>query len=171
MVVKTMKCVYCNTKLDKRDKEFCPYCGTNQTSKDFVEAITERDEILNQEIIKEKNPNKIKMINSQSIEIQKIEGGIGEDNDMTAAGDYIATIIRMEKKLLEMGDEGPFTLISPPKIKYGAQTGNNFFSTVGITEFDSIIKLPHIKEWITFDGLQMIGSKGNIIQTGNLWVD
>ena len=75
-----------------------------------------------------------------------IAAGIDQDNDVTQAGDYLDTVHRMRKALRETGHEQKaYPLFSDLDTAYNATTGNNFYSTTGITEKQRILE----KKWIT----------------------
>lgn len=146
-------CVYCQTKLDKRAKDFCPYCGTSLTGNDLISNL---QDISNDEII-------------------KICGGIGEDDDMSARGDFINTVQRMRLKLEEMKDCKPFTLVSNFYVKSKSKTDNHMSLDNFRSEYDVIKEMDWIENWIEDEHmknqLRMIGSKGLIVETGKYFKD
>ena len=155
---KLKRCSYCNTKLDKRAKDFCPYCGTNLTPDDFVSQVwNQKDEEMNE---------------FYKTGIARIAAGDGQDDNVMAAGDYEDTVYRMRKKLTDLGDGPPFILRSNFDVAHGARTGNNRYYTTGVCEYDKIIEYDWIEKWeeIKMDDnrLVMIGKKGMMVQTGLL---
>jgi len=145
---KLKECIYCQTRLDKRDKDFCPFCGTSLTPDGLINTLNEinRDEII------------------------KICGGCGEDDNMDAREDFLDTVYRMRLKLEEMGDSKPFTLISNFRVIKASKTGNHICLDNFRTEYDVIIETPWIEAWLEDnmmkDHLRMIGKKGLIVETG-----
>lgn len=75
---------------------------------------------------------------------QTFSGGItsGGDDNMTAAGDYIATYVNAKYNLASQGfDTGPFFILSDYKTATAAQQGNNLYTTYApVTEYDHILK-------------------------------
>ena len=58
--------------------------------------------------------------------IQMIEGGSGDDNNMSAFNDYLYTIITMRKNLQNRGYKTPFIIISNIEVYEEAGSGNNW---------------------------------------------
>lgn len=81
-----------------------------------------------------------------------IGGGLDEDNNMTAFGDYIATVITAENALRAGGyNTAPFPIISDLTTQKQSELGNNFNSTVGITDRDRVEGKSYIQMWDASD--------------------
>jgi len=77
-----------------------------------------------------------------------IGGGAGGDDDVTAAGDYIATCDAAIKALKQAGwDSDQYYIFSDLDSWNAAAAGNNFYSTTGLIERDRVIERPDIKSW------------------------
>ena len=79
-----------------------------------------------------------------------VTGGIGGDGDVTDPGDYLATVARARKALLNAGHNvDEYMLLSDLDTEFNAQIGNNFYANVGITERQRVVNLSYIKDWMT----------------------
>lgn len=78
-----------------------------------------------------------------------VTAGIGGDNDVTAAGDYLATVSRARKALLSAGHESDkYMLLSDLDTQFYSTIGNNFYSNIGVTEEMRVRELPYIQDWL-----------------------
>jgi len=78
-----------------------------------------------------------------------VAAGIDGGDDVQVAGDYLATVWKMRKALLSAAHSLPkYMLFSDLDTKYYATLENQFYSQVGITEYQRIRNLPFIQDWI-----------------------
>jgi len=79
-----------------------------------------------------------------------ITAGLDDDENMTAFGDYIATVVTMENALRAAGfNTAPYPLISDLTTQKQAELGSNFNSTVGITDRDRVEAKDYVqKPWL-----------------------
>ena len=77
-------------------------------------------------------------------------GGIGEDDDVTAAGDYLATFLNAKTDLKNAGfDSAKYFILSDVDTAAGAEQGNNLYTTyIPTTEKDIIMKREDVIDWI-----------------------
>lgn len=146
------KCVYCNTKLDKRDKDFCPYCGTNQTNGEFIESIKDHHKIVN-------------LYNDK-----KICAGSGQDENVECLGDFIDTIFNLKTEMRRLKAKSPYIIRSNSLVQDNSRKGNHIYPTTGITEYNNIMDDKQIEEWQIDEGMKniirLISSDGVIVETG-----
>jgi hypothetical protein len=77
-----------------------------------------------------------------------IGGGEGGDEDMQQANDYLATTHNMRKALRAAGHMVPeYALFSDQDSQYYSTVGNNFYSNVGVSEYQRVLDLPYINNW------------------------
>lgn len=73
---------------------------------------------------------------------QSFSGGLGEDDVMTAAGDYIGTYVNGRENLKGQGlDAGPYFILSDNTTAAAAEQGNNLYTTYApVTERRALIR-------------------------------
>lgn len=82
----------------------------------------------------------------------EINAGLDEDEDMTAAGDFLNTVQRMRKALRAAGHEqAKYPILSDLDTAIAATDGNQFYSTVGIDEKQRIREKKWVSEWMDSD--------------------
>lgn len=88
-------------------------------------------------------------------------GGIGADNDVTDAGDYVATVAEQYQALQNAAHQSnEYVLISDPDTRLQAFQGNQYLSTTGSTEYARILNdYPWLKQWIATPNCHAYGSE------------
>lgn len=107
----------------------------------------------------------------------QLQGGIGKDDDMQTAGDFLATGHNHKNALDAAGFPPPYTMFTDQTTELYSKLENQFYSTVGITEKQRVLeettgtgvkgaKLPVIQQWIdSYNFLDKSAAKFRMVTT------
>ena len=111
----------------KKEILICSECEKEANSYSLYNGVCYKCRIKKINLKKSKTLRELeKELKYKTNTIQMIEGGSGDDNNMSAFNDYLYTIITMRKNLQNRGYKTPFIIISNIEVYEEAGSGNNW---------------------------------------------
>lgn len=109
--------------------------------------------------------------------LPRFAGGRDWDDDLTAQGDYIATITAVKREFeLNYENSAPLLrILTSLRLKDGAQIGRHFYELAGVSEHELIMKMEEVEIWEVSNEIEeyvmyIFDQYGNGIKTGELTI-